>query len=208
MRFITPSILAILLALAVTLSTAQLADSVSEPFQRPLDSFFSSPDLLNQRSLLEARQSSSNSTSTSPSPSSSSSAPDSTASGSAPPGGEATITESTCSMTTRLSVNQQASWGNGFVNTCCGFATGTQCWYRNQNMVEGKDECEIPDCADLQSEDKTRMIGFIPLSSTNGSGKYANIFLSLGMLSAGMMTVPGMGMMLAVAVAVTILGFA
>ncbi|SAM81369.1 uncharacterized protein UBRO_02926 [Ustilago bromivora] len=207
MRFITPSILAILLALAVTLSTAQLVDSVSQPFQRSLDSFFSSPDLLNQRSLLEARQSPSNSTSTSPSPSSSS-APDSTASGSAPPGGEATITESTCSMTTRLSVNQQASWGNGFVNTCCGFATGTQCWYRNQNMVEGQDECEIPDCVDLQSEDKARMIGFIPLSSTNGSGKYANIFLSLGMLSAGMMTVPGMGMMLAVAVAVTILSFA
>ncbi|SOV04907.1 uncharacterized protein UDID_02926 [Ustilago sp. UG-2017a] len=207
MRFITPSILAILLALAVTLSTAQLVDSVSQPFQRSLDSF-SSPDLLNQRSLLEARQSPSNSTSTSPSPSSSSSsAPDSTASGSAPPGGEATITESTCSMTTRLSVNQQASWGNGFVNTCCGFATGTQCWYRDQNMVEGQDECEIPDCADLQSEDKARMIGFIPLSSTNGSGKYANIFLSLGMLSAGMTTVPGMGMMLAVAVAVTILSF-
>lgn len=76
-------------------------------------------------------------------------------------------------------------------------------------MVEGQDECEIPDCADLQSEDKARMIGFIPLSSTNGSGKHANIFLSLGMLSAGMMTVPGMGMMLAVAVAVavTILSF-
>ncbi|KAJ1029308.1 hypothetical protein NDA13_002559 [Ustilago tritici] len=201
MQFITPSILAILLTLAVTLSTAQLVDSVSQPFQRSLDSSFSSPDLLNQRSLLEACQSPFNSTSTSPSPSSSSSS-------SAPPGGEATITESTCSMTTRLSVNQQASWDNGFVNTCCGFATGTQCWYRNQNMVEGQDECEIPDCADLQSEDKARMIGFIPLSSTNGSGKYANIFLSLGMLSARMMTVPGMGMMLAVAVAVTILSFA
>ncbi|KAJ1028401.1 hypothetical protein NDA16_001568 [Ustilago loliicola] len=208
MRFITIPTLVALLALA-TLSTAQLVDPVAQPFERSLDDSSSSSHLLlTQRNLLEARQSPANSTSTNPSASTTASAAESTSSGSAPPGGEATITESTCSMTNRLSVNQQASWGNGFVNTCCGFATGTQCWYRNQNVVSGQDECEIPDCADLESEDKARMIEFIPLNSTNGSGKYGNIFLSLGILSGGIMVVPTMGLMLAVSAGAIIMSLA
>lgn len=196
MRFAALSTVAALLVLA-TLSTAQLqADSVAQPF---VDRSLDAAALLSERSLLEARQASNASSS---SATASSSAPESTASGSAPAGGDATITESTCSMTNHLAGNQQASWGNGFVNTCCGFATGTQCWYRRQGDVSGEDECEIPSCADLESEDKARMIGFVPLNSTNGSGKYGNIFLSFGMLSPAGVMVPAMGaMVLAVSVA-------
>ncbi|SJX62081.1 uncharacterized protein SRS1_10728 [Sporisorium reilianum f. sp. reilianum] len=191
--FSTAALVAILLALA-TLTTAQLEaiDSVSQPFERTLDD----AALLSERSLLEARQASNTTTS---------SAPASTASGSAPAGGDATITEATCSMTNHLAVNQQASWGNGFVNTCCGFAKGTQCWYRNQNAVSADLECEIPNCADLESEDSAKMIGFVPLNSTNGSGKYGNIFLSLGMLSPGVMLVPALGVVSVVALAVSLM---
>ena len=67
-------------------------------------------------------------------------------------------------------------------------------------MVSGDQECEIPSCPDLESEDPTRMIGFVPLNSTNGQGKYGNIFLSLGMLSPGTMMVPAIGLTLLVAV--------
>lgn len=195
--FSTAALIAILLALA-TLTTAQLdaIDSVSQPFERTLDD----AAVLSERSLLEARQST-NTTS-----SSSSSAPASTATGSAPAGGDATITEPTCSMTNHLAVNQQASWGNGFINTCCGFAKGTQCWYRNQNAVSSDLECEIPNCADLESEDAARMIGFVPLNSTNGSGKYGNIFLSLGMLSPAAMVAPMVGVVSVVAALVALMG--
>ncbi|CDS01877.1 hypothetical protein, partial [Sporisorium scitamineum] len=174
---------AILLALA-TLTTAQLEaiDSVAQPFERSLDH----AAVLSERSLLEARQSTNTS---------------STASGSAPAGADATIASSTCSMTNHLAVNQQASWGNGFINTCCGFEKGTQCWYRNQNAVSAELECEIPSCADLETEDASKMIGFVPLNSTNGSGKYGNIFLSLGMLSPAAIMAPMMGVVGVVAVA-------
>ncbi|SPO22179.1 uncharacterized protein UTRI_02188_B [Ustilago trichophora] len=197
MRFATLYTIVAVLALA-TLSSAQLqADSVAQPF---IDrSLSDSNPLLSERSLLEARQASNTTTATT-----SSSAAQSTASGSAPAGGDATITESTCSMTNHLAVNQQASWGNGFVNTCCGFSTGTQCWYRRQDDVSPQQECEIPSCADLESEDKARMIGFNPLNSTNGSGKYGNIFLSLGMLSPAAIMMPAMGVV-AMAVAMALL---
>lgn len=75
-------------------------------------------------------------------------------------------------------------------------------------MISGQDECEIPDCSDLESEDKARMIGFVPLNSTNGSGKYGNIFLSLGMLSAAGIVVPAMGLMIAVSAGVIIMSLA
>ncbi|SPO44441.1 uncharacterized protein PSANT_02126 [Moesziomyces antarcticus] len=182
MRFMLPS-LALLFVLVAAVAAQLQADSVSQPFERSLDD----AALLSERALLEARQA------TNTTASSTASAPESTASGSAPAGGDATITESTCSMVNHLAVNQQASWGNGFVNTCCGFAQGTQCWYRRQQDVSPQDECEIPSCSDLESEDKAKMIGFVPLNSTNGSGKYGNIFLSLGMLSPGMMNLPAVG---------------
>lgn len=197
MRFITlASLVGLLLALVIT-TLAQLSpDSVAQPFlERDLDA--SSP-LLTERSLLEARQAS-NTTTTTSAP-----APESTASGSAPDGGNATITEPGCSMTNHLAVNQQASWGSGFVNTCCGFATGTQCWYRKQDTVSAEEECEIPSCDDLESEDNSRMVGFLPLNSTNGSGKYGNIFLSFGMLSPAAMLVPAVGLSLAAVVATVV----
>ncbi|SPO23509.1 uncharacterized protein UTRI_02188 [Ustilago trichophora] len=197
MQFATLYTVAAVLAL-VSMSCAQLhADSVAQPF---IDrSLSDSNPLLSERSLLEARQASNTTTTAT----TSSSAAQSTASGSAPAGGDATITESTCSMTNHLAVNQQASWGNGFINTCCGFSTGTQCWYRRQDDVSPQQECEIPSCADLESEDKSRMIGFNPLNSTNGSGKYGNIFLSLGMLSPAAIMMPAMGaVVVAVAIAV------
>ncbi|SNX82867.1 uncharacterized protein MEPE_01573 [Melanopsichium pennsylvanicum] len=188
MRFSTLYMAAALLALTVNSSAQLQADySVAQPF---LDrSLSDDSSLLSERSLLEARQDTNTTATTT------SSAPESTASGSAPQGGDATITESTCSMTNHLSVNQQASWGNGFVNTCCGFATGTQCWFRRQEDVSGNDDCTIPSCADLESEDKVKMVGFSPLNSTNGSGKYGNIFLSLGMLSPANIMVPAIGLM-------------
>ncbi|TKY87385.1 hypothetical protein EX895_004062 [Sporisorium graminicola] len=197
LSFFTTALIALLLALA-TLATAQLEaiDSVAQPFERSLDD----AALPSERSLLEARQSTNTTTS---SASASASAP--TASGSAPVGGDATITESNCSMTNHLSVNQQASWGNGFINTCCGFSQGTACWYRNQNAVSADLECEIPSCAELESEDKSKMIGFVPLNSTNGSGKYGNIFLSLGMLSPAAMVVPMVGVVSVVAIAVSVM---
>lgn len=184
MRFFTISSLAALLVLA-TMTVAQLSpDSVAQPFE--LDD----RSLLSERSLLEARQNT-NATTTS-----SAAEP----SGSASAGGDATLTEpGQCNMTNHLAVNQQASWGNGFVNTCCGFDRGSQCWYRRQDSVSGNDECEIPSCEDLYSEDASRMIGFVPLTSTNGEGKYGNIFLSLGMLSPGVMLVPAMGLAVLVA---------
>ena len=194
MRSLTLSsalVLAMLLALS-TLTCAQLVDSVSQPFERSLDE----TTLLTEQSLLAARQAS-NSTST---------ASAAEPSGSAAPGGDATITDSACSMTNHLSINQQASWGNGFINTCCGFDAGTQCWYRHQNSVAPELECEIPSCADLETEDKSKMVGFVPLNSTNGSGKYGNIFLSLGQISAAMGVAPMLGLTLVVAVAVSVMG--
>lgn len=179
-----------MLALAALLAVAQ--DTLLE---RSLDAATpaSQAGLLTERDLLEARQAT-NTTSTS-------AAPASTASGSAPDGGDATITESNCSYTNHLAVNQQASWGSGIINTCCGFAQGTECWYRRQADVSPQDECNIPSCDDLLSEDPTRMDGFVPLTSTNGSGKYKNIFLSLGQLSAATIALPALWLSLSVALA-------
>ncbi|KIS70822.1 uncharacterized protein UMAG_01970 [Mycosarcoma maydis] len=177
------------LVIASTLTTAQLVDSVAQPFERSLQD----ANILTERSLLEARQAS-NATSTT-----SAAEP----SGSAAVGGEATITEEACSMTNHLSQNQQASWGNGFINTCCSFNNGVQCWYRKQDTVSAQQECEIPGCADLLNEDRSKWVGFVPLNSTNGEGKYGNFFLSLGMLSAGGAMVPMMGVVATVALAVS-----
>ncbi|PWY98576.1 hypothetical protein BCV70DRAFT_212913 [Testicularia cyperi] len=192
-------LLALLLAASCVLAQLDSLDAVAEPFERSLDSsaLVGEPIVLSERDLLEARQATN--ASASASGTSTASAAESTSTGSAPAGGEATITESTCSMTNKLSVNQQASWGQGIVNTCCGFATGTQCWYRNQSTVSGNEECEIPDCSELESEDASKMLGFVPLTSTNGQGKYGNIFLSLGQLSAGVMAQPVLWITLLVA---------
>ncbi|EST07916.1 hypothetical protein PSEUBRA_003043 [Kalmanozyma brasiliensis GHG001] len=183
------AILAIFLALA-TLASAQLADSVAQPFERAFDD----TAILGERALLEARQAANTTTTAS--------APDTTSTGSAPLGGDAVVVESGCSVDNKLSSNQQASWGNGFINTCCGFDQGTQCWYRNQANVPDSEECTIPNCADLESDDSSKMLGFVPLNSTNGSGKYGNIFLSLGMLSPAGIMVPMLGAVIATAVMV------
>lgn len=189
------ALLALLLALA-TLTSAQLeaVDSVSQPFERSFDD----TAILNERSLFKARQAA-NTTATSSAPAASNSG----SSGTAPLGGDAIVVEAGCNVDNKLSQNQQASWGNGFINTCCGFDQGTQCWFRNNANTPDSEECTIPTCADLESEDATKMLGFVPLNSTNGSGKYGNIFLSLGMLSPAGMMVPMMGMVVAMAVAVT-----
>ncbi|PWN47533.1 hypothetical protein IE53DRAFT_321035 [Violaceomyces palustris] len=103
--------------------------------------------------------------------------------GSVGSGGNATLTENGCAMTTHLQTNQQASWSHGIVNTCCGDATGSTCYYRIQSTVSGTIACEIPSCTDLQSEDQSLHLGFKPLTSTNGKGKWGNVFPSFGMMS-------------------------
>lgn len=185
--------LLIFTAFVTLLLAAVLASAQEVQLERSLDSATQVSGLLSERDLLEARQATNTS--------STSSAPLSTATGSAPEGGDATITEASCSYTNHLAVNQQASWGSGIINTCCGFASGTECWYRRQADVAPADECNIPSCEDLQSDDPARMDGFVPLTSTNGSGKYKNIFLSLGQLSAATIALPALWLSLSVAFA-------
>ena len=84
--------------------------------------------------------------------------------------------QGTCTMDNALSQNQQAGWTDSIVNTCCTAATETTCWYRIQAKVSAEEACKIPNCDDLASNDRDRMLGFVPLSSTNGEGKYANTF--------------------------------
>lgn len=79
-------------------------------------------------------------------------------------------------MNNTLSQNQQAGWTDSIVNTCCTSDKDTTCWYRVQAKVSAQDACRIPSCDDLFSNDQDRMIGFRPLTSTNGQGKYGNTF--------------------------------
>ncbi|GAC92594.1 hypothetical protein PHSY_000148 [Pseudozyma hubeiensis SY62] len=189
MKFTPLALIAALLVAATSVNSQLVDDPSSSLLERSLD-----PSLLSSEVILEARQaSSSNATTTS-----SAAEP----SGSAALGGDATITEPSCSMTNHLSQNQQASWGNGFINTCCSFNQGVTCWYRRQDDVSPQQECEIPTCEELASDDRSKWVGFVPLNSTNGSGKWGNTFLSLGMLSPAAAMVPMMGAVVAVAMVV------
>ncbi|KAJ9477930.1 hypothetical protein PHBOTO_001510 [Pseudozyma hubeiensis] len=193
MKFTHLALIATLLVAATSVNSQLIDDPSSSLLERSLD-----PSLLSSsETILEARQANtSNATTTS-----SAAEP----SGSAALGGDATITEPSCSMTNHLSQNQQASWGNGFINTCCSFNQGVTCWYRRQDDVSPQQECEIPNCDELASDDKSQWLGFVPLNSTNGQGKYGNTFLSLGMLSPAAAMVPMMGAVVAVAMVVVTL---
>lgn len=92
--------------------------------------------------------------------------------------------QGTCVMDNDLSDNQQASWTESIVNTCCTGAEVSTCWYRVQAKVDPSVACKIPHCNDLFRNDQDRMYGFMPLSSANGVGKYQNVFPIL-FLSAG-----------------------
>ncbi|WFD20154.1 galactose-6-sulfurylase [Malassezia caprae] len=90
-------------------------------------------------------------------------------------------------MSNDLDNNQQASWTESIVTTCCTGEKTTTCWYRIQAKIDAKEACTIPVCADLNSNDPEKMAGFRPLSGTNGEGKYQNIFPIL-FLSSGLKT--------------------
>lgn len=111
--------------------------------------------------------------------------------GSAAVGATATISADTaqgsCTLGNDLDGNQQASWTESIVTTCCTGEKTTTCWYRIQAKVEPSDACKIPVCADLNSNDPDKMAGFRPLSGTNGEGKYQNVFPIL-FLSSGLKT--------------------
>lgn len=111
--------------------------------------------------------------------------------GSAAVGATATLSadtaQGTCTFNNDLDGNQQASWTESIVTTCCTGEKTTTCWYRIQAKVDAADACKIPVCADLNSNDPERMAAFRPLSGTNGEGKYQNIFPIL-FLSSGLKT--------------------
>ncbi|EPQ25948.1 uncharacterized protein PFL1_06403 [Pseudozyma flocculosa PF-1] len=169
--------LALLLALllvSLLSSSASASASASDPHH--------APHLVARQAPVPAPASAS--ASTSASASSSAGAPASTASAGSAAGGDATVSADTnqgsCQMTNKLSVNQQASWSNGIINTCCVYATYSTCYLRIQSTVSGAEACEIPDCNDLASNDRAKMIGFNALNSTNGQGSLGNIYPSFG----------------------------
>ncbi|WFC99635.1 hypothetical protein MYAM1_002380 [Malassezia yamatoensis] len=109
-------------------------------------------------------------------------------SGAASAGATATLTadtaQGTCTLDNALSENQQAGWTDEIVNTCCTVDSNTTCWFRVQSKVNAEDACKIPNCDDLNSNDQDRMVGFNPLTSTDGKGRYGNVFPILFLSSA------------------------
>lgn len=108
--------------------------------------------------------------------------------GSAAPGATATITADTpkgeCQMNNDLSPNQQASWTETVVSTCCTSTEYSECWYRVQANADPKDACFIPHCDALLSNEPDKMAGFRPMSGSIGKGKYQNVFPILLLNSA------------------------
>ncbi|WFD31690.1 hypothetical protein MSPP1_002729 [Malassezia sp. CBS 17886] len=114
-------------------------------------------------------------------------------SGEASSGATATLSaetpKGTCTFDNPLSPNQQASWTDTIVNTCCTATTMSTCWYRIQAKAEPSLACQIPDCDELFSNDPDKMLGFRPLSGSNGIGKYGNSFPILFLSAAARPTV-------------------
>lgn len=79
-----------------------------------------------------------------------------------------------CNMVNLLSQNQQASWTDTHVSTCCVGTLQSTCFLRIQTDVQGSDKCIIPNCDDLQSNDADKMVGFKPLTSTWAKGAHSN----------------------------------
>lgn len=100
--------------------------------------------------------------------------------GTADDGDTASITadtnNGTCEYDNELDSNQQAAWSDTWISTCCTNEKNSICWYRLQDKVSADVACKIPNCATLNSNDQSRMMGFRPLSGTNGEGKFQNIF--------------------------------
>lgn len=82
----------------------------------------------------------------------------------------------TCELDNALSPNQQAGWTESVVNTCCTKDQYSTCWWRAQAKASPEDACKIPNCDDLFSNEHDKMLGFRPLTSTTGMGKYGNTF--------------------------------
>ncbi|WFD34489.1 hypothetical protein MCUN1_001330 [Malassezia cuniculi] len=101
-------------------------------------------------------------------------------SGTAGSGATATVSADTsdgpCSVSNNLDGNQQAAWDETWISTCCTQEKSSICWYRFQSKVSAEDACRIPNCAALNSNDMNQMIGFRPMSGTNGQGKFGNIY--------------------------------
>ena len=100
--------------------------------------------------------------------------------GTANSGATATVSADTsqgpCNVSNELDDNQQAAWDDTWISTCCTNERDSTCWFRLQNKVSAEDACKIPSCRDLLSNDMNKMIGFRPLSGTNGKGKFQNIY--------------------------------
>ena len=100
--------------------------------------------------------------------------------GSVAPGATASITadtsKGTCQMSNDLDDNQQASWTETVVSTCCTSEAYSECWFRIQAKTDTKYACVIPRCDALLSNEPDKMAGFRPLSGSIGEGKYQNMF--------------------------------
>ena len=100
--------------------------------------------------------------------------------GSVAPGATASITadtsKGTCQMSNDLDDNQQASWTETVVSTCCTSEAYSECWFRIQAKTDAKNACVIPRCGALLSNEPDKMAGFRPLSGSIGEGKYQNMF--------------------------------
>ena len=64
------------------------------------------------------------------------------------------------------------------------------CWYRIQAKTAPEVACKIPNCEALNSNDPGAMLGFRPLSGTNGEGKYNNIYPILFLSGAARPAIP------------------
>lgn len=114
--------------------------------------------------------------------------------GSAAKGKNATIHADTlngeCVVQNKMDPNQQSSWNEEIVNTCCTGPKASTCWYRLQAKTAPEVACKIPNCEALNSNDPGAMLGFRPLSGTNGEGKYNNIYPILFLSGAARPAIP------------------
>lgn len=113
-------------------------------------------------------------------------------------------TNADCNMVNLLSQNQQASWTEMHVSTCCVGTLQSTCYLRSQSDVEGQDKCVIPNCDTLQSNDATKMVGFKPLQSSWGKGEHFNQYYFAKSNGARPSTAAAASLTLGAAVAVVV----
>lgn len=167
---------ALVLAVLAALVAAQVDVPAPFPIERPAD-FVEQPS-----PVLHARADKPKTTDRMPTPTQSASSDKNHIenSGTADDGDTASISadtgNGTCEFDNELDGNQQAAWSDTWISTCCTNEMNSICWYRLQDKVSADVACKIPNCATLNSNDMDAMMGFRPLSGTNGEGKFQNIF--------------------------------